>query len=417
MLDADLRGVLDLVGGAAEHLGEGTGRHRAGRAHLALAADLGTRDRGVLLVEAADRRGGQQEPHHALVVGSRHEAGVVVQHRRDDAGRPVRRRRHDPPPGGVLLVDRQRVEGHPVHRGERVAGVLAAQLPREPRRPARHLEAAGEHPLGTAAVVDALLHHLPQVQQALAHLGLGAPRQLVGHHDPADRQPRLRAPLEQLVTGGERVPHRGVVRHDHVLADLVLVEHEPAADRVVVPLPQGRLALGRVGRGPGGEAHAVRVERQRLAAVQHDVGVDDAGDLVGATEAQPAGGSHLLQARVGSARVRGLGGLALQAQHDRLDRAVAVARGAERAEQLGAHPAHLLEQPVGPQALDEGVRGPHRSHGVRAGGADAHGEEVERADGHRRTVCQVARPVGHSRRPPSGAPRRRRRSQQIRSGP
>ena len=126
-----------------------------------------------------------------------------------------------------------------------------------------HLEPAGQHALGAAAVVDALLHHLPQVQQALAHLGLGAPRQLVGHHDAADRQAGLRAAREQLVAGGERVRHRGVVGHDHVLADLVLVEHEPAAHRVVLALVQRLLALVRRRRGPGREAHAVGVEGQR----------------------------------------------------------------------------------------------------------------------------------------------------------
>ena len=127
-------------------------------------------------------------------------------------------------------------------------------------------------------------------------------------------------------------------------------------------------------------------------------------------EAQPAGGPDL-GSRRGSARagVGGLGCLALEAEHDGLDRAVAVAGGAERAEQLGPDPPDALEQAVGAQALREGVRGPHRSHGVRAGRADAHGEEVERADGHRRTVCQVVST-------PAGL-RRGRRYGTLRSAP
>ena len=84
---ADLGGVLDLLRGAAEHLGQPGRRHRAGRADLALAADLGAGDRRVLLEQHADRAGRQQEPDHAVVVGARHEPGVVVQHRGNDARR------------------------------------------------------------------------------------------------------------------------------------------------------------------------------------------------------------------------------------------------------------------------------------------------------------------------------------------
>ena len=58
------------------------GGHRAGDADLALAADLGAGDRGVLLVEHADRAGGEQEADHAVLVGAGHEVA------RSSAGRP-----------------------------------------------------------------------------------------------------------------------------------------------------------------------------------------------------------------------------------------------------------------------------------------------------------------------------------------
>src|SRR4051812_2163539 len=48
VLHGDFRRVLDLAHRTAEHRGERRGRHRAGHAHLALAADLGAGDRGVL---------------------------------------------------------------------------------------------------------------------------------------------------------------------------------------------------------------------------------------------------------------------------------------------------------------------------------------------------------------------------------
>src|SRR5690606_36441299 len=76
VLDADLGGVLDLFGGAAEHLGQARGGHGAGRAHLALAADIGAGDGGVLLEQQPDRGGGEQEPDHAVVGVRADEAPV-----------------------------------------------------------------------------------------------------------------------------------------------------------------------------------------------------------------------------------------------------------------------------------------------------------------------------------------------------
>src|ERR687889_2665773 len=61
VLDADLGGVLHLLRGSAEDLGEAGGCHGAGRADLPLAAHLGTRDGGVLLEEQPHRRRGEQE--------------------------------------------------------------------------------------------------------------------------------------------------------------------------------------------------------------------------------------------------------------------------------------------------------------------------------------------------------------------
>ena len=61
VLERDLGGVLHLLGRAAHHLGQ-TGRgHRARRADLALAADLGAGDAGVHLEQRADGAGGEQE--------------------------------------------------------------------------------------------------------------------------------------------------------------------------------------------------------------------------------------------------------------------------------------------------------------------------------------------------------------------
>ena len=66
VLHADLGGVLDLLVGAAEHRREPAGGHRGGDADLALAADLGARDRGVHLAQDGDGRGREQEVVGAL---------------------------------------------------------------------------------------------------------------------------------------------------------------------------------------------------------------------------------------------------------------------------------------------------------------------------------------------------------------
>src|SRR6185437_14558636 len=64
---ADLGRVLDLAHAAAQRRGERARGHRTGHADFALAADFGAADRGVFLVENADRTGGEQEIDHALL--------------------------------------------------------------------------------------------------------------------------------------------------------------------------------------------------------------------------------------------------------------------------------------------------------------------------------------------------------------
>ena len=55
-----------------------------------------------------------------------------------------------------------------------------------------------------------------------------------------------------------------------------------------------------------------------------------------------------VEPQVGQVGVRGRGVLALQPEHDRLGRAVPVAGGAERAEQLGPHPRDAASRPASP---------------------------------------------------------------------
>ena len=115
----------------------------------------------------------------------------------------------------------------------------------------------------------------------------------------------------------------------------------------------------------GEEAHAVRMERQALAAVQHEVVVRERHRVL-AEQLDPARGlglDHLLR-RGGD--VDGLGTLAEQAEDHRAVAAVPVPGGAQRAEQLDPHPGDRPSRPsssrpwanvraarIGPTVCDE----------------------------------------------------------------
>src|SRR5438309_4462331 len=74
MLHADLGGILDLRRRAADRRRQPRRRHRAGDADLALAADLGAGDGGILLEQGPHGGGGEEEGADALVGGMGREA-------------------------------------------------------------------------------------------------------------------------------------------------------------------------------------------------------------------------------------------------------------------------------------------------------------------------------------------------------
>ena len=340
VLHADLGGVLDLVDRAAERRGEAAGGHRAGHADFALATDLGARDRGIFLVQDADRAGGEQERDHAVVVRAGHEAMIVVQHGRDDAGGAVGRRGDDTAAGGVLLVDRERVQIHPVEDRQRIAqrrlGALA-QFAVHRRRAPLHLEPARQHAAVANAAGDAILHRLPDGEQPLTDFRLAAPGLLVFQHDPGDGLAGIRAQPEQFVAGMERVRQRRGVGHDAVFGGLVVVDHEAAADGVVVARRE-HLAVG----GERGEAHAVAVVGQLLALVEDEIGLFVERDLVLAEHAQTFAIADALEPRRNGIGIDPVGPLALEAAQHRLVGAVAATGVGERAEQLGAQPRDFV---------------------------------------------------------------------------
>jgi hypothetical protein len=381
VLHRDLGGVLDLARRSSHHFGQAARGHRAGRADLALAAHLGAADAGVLLVEDADRAGGEQEALDPGVVGVRHEARVVVQHRRDDPGRTVGRRCDDPAARGVLFVDRERVQVHPVHRGERVAqarlGVGDQHLVHLRRAP-RHLESAGQDALVLDPALDAVLHHLPDPQQALGDLFVAAPGLLVLAHDLAHGNRMGCAVLEQLFGCCERVLERGGVRLDRAPGGDALVDDETAADGVIDAAAD--LLSARVERR---EAQPVRVEGQALPLEQQVLGGLEV-DVLLLEQLQPSGFLDPLDELRDSLDLDAFGRLAQQAEDDGLVAAVAPPRSAEAAEQLGADRLRSLDELRVVQILSEHPPGSHRSDRMRAARADSDLEELEDADRHRR---------------------------------
>ena len=137
----------------------------------------------------------------------RHEVEVVVQDGRDDAGGAVGRGGDDPAAGGVLLVDGHRVEGDPVHARSGSSRSPSARAAGGRARAARRrtLGRRAGCPRVRMPRCHALLHDAPDLQQAGADLGLGAPGLLVLQHQRGDRQAGLPGEAQQLVAGAEGV--------------------------------------------------------------------------------------------------------------------------------------------------------------------------------------------------------------------
>ena len=181
-------------------------------------------------------RGGEQEPHHAVLGVGADEVAVVVQDGGHDAGGAVGRGGDHPAAGGVLLVDRQGVEGHPVHRAERVGLVrMVLQLGAQRGRAPADLEPAGQHARWSGC-------RAPRTPASPTRCAAGprGPRPRCARTSSLAsitsliRSPVSRVAGQQLLTGAERDSGRACGPRRCRVAGVVLVEDEPAADRVVL---------------------------------------------------------------------------------------------------------------------------------------------------------------------------------------
>ncbi|MNJ52574.1 hypothetical protein D3C77_479180 [compost metagenome] len=114
-----------------------------------------------------------------------------MQHGRDDASGAIGGRCDHASAKGVFLVDRQGVEVDPVQYRQRVAQTrlgVAAQLAIQGSGAALDLKPTRQDAFVAASGGDAVLHHLPDAQQAAAGFAFRAPGCLVGQHDLTDRQ-------------------------------------------------------------------------------------------------------------------------------------------------------------------------------------------------------------------------------------
>ena len=269
MLHADLGGVLDLLVGAVQRRDQSGRGHRAGDADLALATHLGARDRGVALVEHADRAGHQQETHDAVVARARFEAAGNT---RCTAGTipaaplvgAVTTR---PPAAFSSLTASAYALTHSIASSGR--GSDDSRCSMRCMRAARRctLSTPGNRPVACKPAFDAFVHDRPDVQQRGARLAIGTKCASRSRARVRAARARARGHPQQFPRGLERIAaRRPAARPPCSLAEIRGAHDEAAAGRVVLLAMQH--GAGGIERG---ETHAVRMLRQRLVAVKQQV--------------------------------------------------------------------------------------------------------------------------------------------------
>src|SRR5690606_7355044 len=250
------------------------------------------------------------------------------------------------------------------------------------------------------AALHARLHRRPQFAQAVADPVGAAPALLVLEHHLRDALAGLPRACQQFVAAGERMRYRGGVGDDAVLGRLVLVDHEAAADGVVVAA--GDLVAFGVVRG---EAHAVGVVGQLLPLVHQQVALFLERDLVPAGQADAALAADALHGGGDDVGIDHVRHVAFQAHHDRLVGAMAATGEGQRAEDFGAYAGDVLQAPgLDQPAVDEAGGGAHGPDGVGGTRPDADLVEVESADGHAAILSGPSRPPASAHVPHRSTP-------------
>ena len=182
---------------------------------------------------------------------------------------------------------------------------------------------------------------------------------------------------EQFLGGAEGVGDRRLVGHDPIGAGCALVDHEPAADRVV-HLARELAAVG----AERGEPHAVGMERQGLAAKEFQVLAIAERDLVAPEECKGSAPTNPRERGIDALGVDALGRFAHETEDHGLVGTVAPAGGAEGAVEMDLDGRGSVEKTRRVERGHEHAGSLHRSDGVGTGGPDADLEQVEDADSH-----------------------------------
>lgn len=135
----------------------------------------------------------------------------------------------------------------------------------------------------------------------------------------------------------------------------------------------------------GDELDAIGVARQdRQRVLNHvlDLGVDVLAGIQLLSKAQDAGGRHVRQAVVDLGGQHGLRLIAFQAEHDRGEGAVALARGRQRTVDVDADGRQGIKLVFAHYVCDERVRCTHWPYGVAGRRSDAYRKEIEYANCH-----------------------------------
>ena len=133
-----------------------------------------------------------------------------------------------------------------------------------------HLVATRQDAFALTATFDAALHDLPDLQQTRIDLSVAAPMPFVAPHDLGNGHVLALAELEQLIARVKRMGQDVRVRCDLFLQRAIggerVADHESAPDRVIDAC--GQFTAIHCIRS---EAHAVGMQRQRLATIEDEI--------------------------------------------------------------------------------------------------------------------------------------------------
>ena len=189
--------------------------------------------------------------------------------------------------------------------------------------------------------------------------------------------------LQKLRRGGKRIRHAERGRRIGKIFNVVFVDDEAAAHRVIhFSRNDACIAIER------GEAHAVAVEGERFVDAEAQIFIDAKRDRMLCIERELVLLVYPLQLGFDLVRIDSIGCFSRQSEQHRAIGAVPASCQRKRAVEIDRDAGCLRELAVMRQRAHESQRGAHRSHRVRARWSEADLEEIKCADEHRVSKCR-----------------------------